>query len=224
MSTSGIVELPRTRLARITGGMYLAFVLAMIVADSVGHIGVSEVQQAFEVLSADPWSFVVGLVFGLLSAFLFAMAAWGLYVLLKPVNADLALLFLLLNAIGVAIQVGSYFPYQGRHRSIIHGWYIAGSHHEIIVSPERTRHLACALQFGKEYLSRIWLKAAQRARHHHFPGHDILLGSSLDRTHSEHPTTRGIQPPRNHRLQGVDHLSRQHDGIYAPVWNPAWGR
>ncbi len=52
----------------------------------------------------------MGIVFGLLSAFLFIMAAWGLYVLLRPVNPDLALLFLLLNAIGVAIQVGSYFP------------------------------------------------------------------------------------------------------------------
>ena len=34
----------------------------------------------------------------------------GLYVLLRPLNQDLALLFLLLNAIGVAIQVASYFP------------------------------------------------------------------------------------------------------------------
>ena len=35
------------------------------------------------------------------------MAAWGLYVLLRPVNKHLALLFLLLNAIGVAIQGAS---------------------------------------------------------------------------------------------------------------------
>lgn len=36
------------------------------------------------------------------------MAAWGLYVLLRPVNEDLALLFLLLNAVGVAIQGASF--------------------------------------------------------------------------------------------------------------------
>jgi hypothetical protein len=35
------------------------------------------------------------------------MAAWGLYVLLRPVNERLALLFLLLNAVGVAIQGAS---------------------------------------------------------------------------------------------------------------------
>jgi hypothetical protein len=35
------------------------------------------------------------------------MAAWGLYVLLRPVNQDLALLFLLLNTVGVAIQCAS---------------------------------------------------------------------------------------------------------------------
>ena len=38
------------------------------------------------------------------------MAAWSLYVLLRPTNEQLALLFLLLNAIGVAIQCASTFP------------------------------------------------------------------------------------------------------------------
>jgi len=110
MSSSITIQLPRRRIARITGGLYLAFVLAMFVADTIGHIGASEVNKTYEVLSVNPGQFTVGLVFGLLSAFLFVMAAWGLYVLLRPVNRDLALLFLLLNAIGVAIQVGSYFP------------------------------------------------------------------------------------------------------------------
>jgi hypothetical protein len=82
----------------------------MILADTVGHIGIGEIDRAYEVLIADPRQFAVGLVFGLLSAFLFVMAAWGLYVLLRPVNPDLALLLLLLNAVGVAIQVASYFP------------------------------------------------------------------------------------------------------------------
>jgi hypothetical protein len=38
---------------------------------------------------------------------LFLMAAWGLYVMLRGVNKDLALLFLLLNAVGVAVQCAS---------------------------------------------------------------------------------------------------------------------
>jgi len=50
----------------------------------------------------------LGLVVALLSAFLFLMAAWGLYVLLRPVNRDLALLFLVLNAVGVAIPPASW--------------------------------------------------------------------------------------------------------------------
>ena len=43
----------------------------------------------------------------LLAAALFFLAAWALYVLLKPVNKNLALLFLLLNLTGVAIQCSS---------------------------------------------------------------------------------------------------------------------
>ena len=52
-------------------------------------------------------SFRLALVVALTSGFLFLMVAWGLYVLLRPVNRDLALLFLLLNAVGVAIQGAS---------------------------------------------------------------------------------------------------------------------
>ena len=40
----------------------------------------------------------------ILSAVFFLLAAWALYVLLKPVNNDLALLFVLLNLGGVAIE------------------------------------------------------------------------------------------------------------------------
>jgi hypothetical protein len=40
----------------------------------------------------------------ILSGVLFFLAAWALYVLLKPVNKNLALLFLLFNLGGVAIQ------------------------------------------------------------------------------------------------------------------------
>ena len=110
MSLSVVVEIPRRPLARITGGFYLAFVLALAIADALANIGVGDVERAYEVLSTDQSQFAVGLTFALLSAFLFVMAAWGLYVLLRPINRELALLFLLLNAIGVAVQVASYVP------------------------------------------------------------------------------------------------------------------
>ena len=77
MSSSVTLELSRHKMARITGGLYLAFVLAMILADTVGHIGIAEVDQAYAVLTTDPQQFTVGLVFSLLSAFLFVLAAWG---------------------------------------------------------------------------------------------------------------------------------------------------
>jgi hypothetical protein len=110
MTMSGTVVLSRQRLARITGALYLGFVVALTLADLFGHIGVGDVERAYEVATTDASQFAVGLTFGLLSAFLFVMAAWGLYVLLAPINRDLALLFLLLNAIGVAVQVASYLP------------------------------------------------------------------------------------------------------------------
>ena len=100
----------RVRLARLTGGLYLAYIGAMILADESGHIGRSSAQRLSAAILTSGLSFRAGLVFALVSALLFALVAWGLYVLLRPVNKDLALLFLLLNAVGVAIQCGSLLP------------------------------------------------------------------------------------------------------------------
>jgi hypothetical protein len=48
--------------------------------------------------------FRVGFITELVSAVFFLLAAWALFVLLKPVNKNLALLFLLLNLGGVAVE------------------------------------------------------------------------------------------------------------------------
>ena len=50
------------------------------------------------------WLFRIGFVSFLLAALFFLLAAWALYVLLKPVNKDLAFLFVLLNLGGVVVQ------------------------------------------------------------------------------------------------------------------------
>ena len=50
------------------------------------------------------WLLRISFVDDLVSAVLFLLSAWALYVILKPVQKNLALLFLLLNAAGVAIQ------------------------------------------------------------------------------------------------------------------------
>lgn len=110
MSLNITDHLTQNKVARITGGLYLSFILASVFADLLGHIGLGDAQQVYQAISTNAWSFRLGLIIALLSAFLFLMTAWGLYVLLRPVNANLALLFLLLNTVGVAMQCASMLP------------------------------------------------------------------------------------------------------------------
>ena len=78
----------RVRLARLTGGLYVAYIVAMILADVFGSIGRSTTQQLSAAVLTGGLPFRTGLVFSLVSALLFALVAWGLYVLLRPVNKD----------------------------------------------------------------------------------------------------------------------------------------
>jgi hypothetical protein len=103
-------RLSQDKVARIAGGLYMMFILAMVLADVLGHIGRGTAQQIYQSIVTSPGSFRLGLVVAFLSAFLFLAAAWALYVLLRPVGKQLALLFLLLNAVGVALQCASMFP------------------------------------------------------------------------------------------------------------------
>jgi Domain of unknown function (DUF4386) len=105
--TGATDHLAQDKVARVTGGFYLGFILASVLADTLGHIGLNEAPQVYQAIVTNEGSFRLGLVIALISGFLFLMSAWGLYVLLRPVNKDLALLFLLLNAVGVAIQCAS---------------------------------------------------------------------------------------------------------------------
>jgi tellurite resistance protein TehA-like permease len=103
-SESLLDRLGPRRLARITGGIYLTYVLASILAGALGQIGLGDAQQVQKAIVTNVGSFRIELVLALLTGLLFVVTAWGLYVLLRPVNPELALLFLLLNAVGVAIQ------------------------------------------------------------------------------------------------------------------------
>ncbi|MEJ2291967.1 MAG: DUF4386 domain-containing protein [Deinococcales bacterium] len=107
MARGSVHNLPQNRLARVTGGFYLAFILASVLADLLGHIGIGTAEQTYRAITLHVASFRLGLVTVFVSTLLFLIAAWGLYVLLRSVNDSLALLFLLLNAIGVAIQGAS---------------------------------------------------------------------------------------------------------------------
>lgn len=107
MSYQIIDSISPRKIARITGGLYLGFIVASVLADLLGHIGVGDAEAVYQTIITDLMSFRVGLVFSFISAFLFLLSSWGLYILLKKVNGNLALLFLLLNAVGVAIQCAS---------------------------------------------------------------------------------------------------------------------
>jgi hypothetical protein len=105
--TSTTIHLAPDKVARITGGVYLAYIAASVLATMLGQIGLGTAPQVYEAIVTNEGSFRLGLVIALASGFLFLMVAWGLYVLLRPISRDLALLFLLLNVVGVAIQGAS---------------------------------------------------------------------------------------------------------------------
>ena len=81
--------------------------MASVLATILGQIGLGAAPQVYEAIVTNEGSFRLGLVVALTTGFLFLMVAWGLYVLLRRVDRNLALLFLLLNAVGVAIQGAS---------------------------------------------------------------------------------------------------------------------
>ncbi|HET6351797.1 MAG TPA: DUF4386 domain-containing protein [Coriobacteriia bacterium] len=110
MSLDFALEENRGRLARLTGGVYLLYIVTMVLADVFGKIGRSTAQELAAAVALGDLSFRTGLVFSLVSGLLFALVAWGLYVLLRPVNRDLALLFLFLNGIGVAMHCLAALP------------------------------------------------------------------------------------------------------------------
>lgn len=97
--------------ARMAGLLYLVYMVTHISSDvwRDSYIVFGDAATTVSNIMAHAGLFTVAAVGDLLAAALFFLTAWALYVLLKPVNKDLALLFLLLNLIGVAIQCSSDF-------------------------------------------------------------------------------------------------------------------
>ncbi len=92
--------------ARIAGFLYLLFIVTCafaVVVQSKFIVSGDAVATASNIMACK-WLFRIGFLTELLSAVLFILSAWALYVLLKPVNKNLALLFVLLNLGGVAIE------------------------------------------------------------------------------------------------------------------------
>jgi Domain of unknown function (DUF4386) len=96
----------RKATARIAGGLYLAYIVLTVVANATRDrlvVPGDAAATAANVVASAPL-FRVSFVSDVLAGVLFLVTAWALYVLLKPVNPDVALLFVLLNLGGVAVQ------------------------------------------------------------------------------------------------------------------------
>lgn len=104
--TRGTIFASSQKDARRAGFFYLAFVVTCIFAGVVRSklIVYGDASITAEVLRNSMWLLRISSVDDLVSAVLFLLAAWALYVLLGPVHKNVALLFLLLNAAGVAVQ------------------------------------------------------------------------------------------------------------------------
>jgi hypothetical protein len=95
--------------ARIAGLIYFLYFVTHIISDVCrdGLIVAGDAAATASNILAREGLFTITAVGDLVGAALFVLSAWALYVLLKPVNKNLALLFLLLNLGGVAIQCSS---------------------------------------------------------------------------------------------------------------------
>ena len=94
--------------ARMAGLFYLIYIIASVVADLFGHFVFADASATINHIMAHESQFRIGVVISLFSHVLFLLAAWYLYGLLKTVNKNIALLFLLFNLGGFAILVYSH--------------------------------------------------------------------------------------------------------------------
>jgi hypothetical protein len=94
--------------ARMAGLFYLIYILASIIADLFGNFVFADASATVNHIMAHQSLFRIGIVTNLFANVFFLLAAWYLYVLLKSVNKNMALLFLLLNLGGFAILVYSH--------------------------------------------------------------------------------------------------------------------
>jgi len=96
-----------TKIARTAGLFYLFYVVTSVIANLFGKFVFVEAPVTIDHILTHATQFRIGFVINLFSVVVFLIAAWALYVLLKPVNKDLALLFLLFNVAGFAVWLFS---------------------------------------------------------------------------------------------------------------------
>ena len=89
--------------ARIAGFLYFVYFVTSVIAEQFGRFVFVDAPATVSNIMAHDSLFRIGFVISLFSVVFFLLAAWYLYLLLKPVNKNIALLFLLLNLGGFAI-------------------------------------------------------------------------------------------------------------------------
>ena len=122
--------------ARMAGVFYIIYIIASVVADLFGHFVFANASATVQNIIAHESYFRIGVVISLFSMVFFLLAAWALYTLLKTVNKNLALLFLLLNVAGFAIIVYS-------HLNLISSLtLLSGSDYLKVLQPDQIQALA----------------------------------------------------------------------------------
>ena len=90
----------------MAGFLYLVYIVFSVFANVLGRsklIVLGDAATTAGNIMASAWQFRISFVVDLVAAVLFLLTAWALYALLKSVNRNFALLFLLLNLGGVAV-------------------------------------------------------------------------------------------------------------------------
>jgi len=80
------------------------FIIFSIIADQFASFAQSTTNQIIDKISKNPQLFTFGVIANIISGVLFLFAAWSLYVLLKEINQNFSVLFLILNSAGVLLQ------------------------------------------------------------------------------------------------------------------------
>ena len=102
-----IQDIPPNKIARIAGCFYLIFIVTLVLSSAIRSklIVFGDAAVTANNILSSQGLFLSGFMSEILSAVFFNLAAWALYVLLKPVNKNYALLFLLLNLGGVIVEI-----------------------------------------------------------------------------------------------------------------------
>ena len=96
----------RRKLAILAGYLYLAYIVLTVFYTFIDHkplVWDDPVAMALNIADS-AWIIRIRYMSEVISALLFLSTAWALYALLKPVGKNLALLFVLFNLAGVAVE------------------------------------------------------------------------------------------------------------------------